>query len=179
MIGNTQNPNLFRTAVESSMESLRSTPRDAVDRHSAPAPFRRLTLFPQRSLLWVLVLAAACAICGCSKEQTIIGRWTCGPTSFYFREDGVLFYKSSDGRKFSGPYYVDPGTSPMVIQSRLRALDGSRTRDLKLQIEFLTADRVRMKALEGGGNLTFKRRKEGEEGNPEKTIRAVPEVKRP
>jgi hypothetical protein len=93
-----------------------------------------------------------------------------------------LFYKSADGQKFSGPYFVDQTSSPIIIQSNLQALNGSKTLNLRLETEFLTADRMRMKSVAGDLSsrvLTFQRMKDDAEGAPRKVISAVPEVKRP
>jgi hypothetical protein len=94
----------------------------------------------------LLLAAATVALGGCSKPNSVVGRWSGGGNSSYvFGEDGIMFHIVPSGARYSGNYYVDSSTSPMLITSRLYPMDGTaRARDVTWQAEFLTKDRLRV-----------------------------------
>jgi hypothetical protein len=99
------------------------------------------------------LLLAGIALCnGCVRERTITGRWKSGSSNFYFREDGVVYYRASSGSKFRGRYRFDTSAEPNVMEARMREINGgSRSLTLKLDVKFLTADRIRVDSAEGEG----------------------------
>ena len=97
-----------------------------------------------------IAIVAVVAIGGCTSKKTIVGRWESnGSISFYFREDGILFFKPESDIKYSGPYRLSESG---VLEARLSAIDGrSGNIPLKLQIQFLTADSVRADTIRENG----------------------------
>ena len=102
----------------------------------------------QQLISMLLLVSLTLLAGGCRKPRSVVGRWKSGPTNYYFREDGVLFYVAPSGARYRGAYYVDNSSSPWVISSRLSPMDGvSGDRDVTWEMEFLTNDRIR--ATEG------------------------------
>lgn len=104
-----------------------------------------------RTILLPLVTAfAIITIGGCRGEETIVGRWESnGTISFYFRDDGVLFFKPESDVKYSGPYRLSESG---IMEARLAAIDGrSGNFTLKLKMQFLTADSVRADTIREDG----------------------------
>ena len=108
----------------------------------------------KKVLALALVLAGTIVVSGCTEERTIVGRWQANSSTYYFRQDGILFYRSSSGEKYSGRFYVDKSTDPLVVQARLQAMNGGGgTLNVKFQAQFLTANRMRVDVLdEARGN---------------------------
>jgi hypothetical protein len=107
-------------------------------------PTRGKTMTGKRLGIWLLVLALP-ALSGCNEKHTLIGRWQANSSTYYFRKDGVLFYRSPAGNKYTGRFYVNQSTDPMLVQSRLRGLYGAAgTLEVKFKVQFLTADRMRV-----------------------------------
>ena len=101
-----------------------------------------------------LLMTLAAMLAGCAKKKDVVGRWTTSNkgVSYYFRADGMLFYKASNGRKYQGVYSVDKSTSPMTIRSQLRAMDGGMdSMDLEFKASFVTADRLQLESPTGRG----------------------------
>jgi hypothetical protein len=98
----------------------------------------------------MVVALAVISIGGCRSEKDLVGRWESnGSISFYFREDGILFFKPESDVKYSGPYRLDQSG---VMEARLAAMDGrSGNLTLKLKIQFLTADSVRADTIQRDG----------------------------
>lgn len=98
-----------------------------------------------------IMIVAVVALGGCTSKKTIVGRWESnGAISFYFRSDGILFFKPESDIKYSGPYRLNDSG---VLEARLSAIDGrSGNMSLKLQIEFLTADSVRADTIREDGS---------------------------
>lgn len=106
----------------------------------------------KKRLAQVLMLAAATMVLGgCRQPKSVVGRWTSGSSTFYFREDGQMFYLAPSGTRYGGAYFIDTSTSPMVVKSRLSEMGGGfGSRDLTWQIEFVTKDRIRVVMGEAG-----------------------------
>jgi hypothetical protein len=107
-------------------------------------PTREKRMTGKRLGIWLLVLALP-AFHGCNETRTLIGRWQANSSTYYFREDGVLFYRSPAGNKYTGRFHVNQSTDPMVVQSRLRGLYGAAgSLEVRFKVQFLTADRMRV-----------------------------------
>jgi hypothetical protein len=101
-------------------------------------------------LKWTIAVMVLVAIGGCTGKKTIVGRWeSSGTISFYFREDGILFFKPESDIKYQGPYRLSESG---LMEARLSAIDGrSGNLTLKLQMEFLTANAVRADTISEDG----------------------------
>ena len=101
-------------------------------------------------IVFALTVISLVVFGGCEEQRTIVGRWKANTSTYYFRDDGILFYRSSEGNKYSGRYYVDESVEPMDVQARLHPMNGEPgTLNVKLQVQFLTADRMRVDLLDG------------------------------
>jgi hypothetical protein len=93
-------------------------------------------------LMSMVVTVVGLAVGGCTGKKDIVGRWEAnGTISFYFREDGILFFKPESDVKYRGPYRLSESG---IMEAHLAAIDGrSGNFILKLKMEFLTANSVR------------------------------------
>jgi hypothetical protein len=105
-------------------------------------------LMPGKKLAIWLLLFGVIAVSGCNKERSLIGKWQASSSTYYFREDGILFYKAPSGTKYRGQFHVSKSTDAMIVQSRMHGLYGATgTLNVKFQVQFLTADRMRIDVL--------------------------------
>ena len=110
-----------------------------------------MTKIRYRWLVCVLLILAGLSLGGCQKSREIQGRWNAGGTTYYFRPDGVLFYKRRSGEKYRGVYTVDRTMDPIVLIARLHGLSGEPTFTTRIEVQFLGSNRMRFDPVSFNG----------------------------
>jgi hypothetical protein len=102
------------------------------------------------------LLVATVGASGCLKEHDLVGRWEAGRWNFYFREDGVLFYRSASGTKYQGKYHYDDSTEPGIVRAELQAIGGDGDPiSLEFRVTFLSRNSIRFDRENGGRNRSL------------------------
>jgi hypothetical protein len=100
-----------------------------------------------------LLLLAAVSASGCVQKRDLVGRWDMGASNFYFRKDGILFYRTSSGTRYQGRYSYDHSKDPGIVRAELQATNGDREPlSLQLQVTFLSPNRIRFDGAGRGRN---------------------------
>jgi hypothetical protein len=101
-----------------------------------------------------LFIGVAACLTGCSGESAgIVGRWTSPTSTYFFRNDGVVFYQAGDV-KYSGPYSLDATTEPAVVTLKVDPINASaQTIWRQFHVEFTTPERMKLQLLTRDGSV--------------------------
>lgn len=104
-----------------------------------------------------LLLAVTVVVSGCQENPGLVGMWDMGRSNFHFREDGLLFYRTSRDERYQGRYYYDSSTTPGVVRAQLEPMNGGSGRpiSLQLQVKFLTPNYIQFDGPSREGNRTM------------------------
>jgi hypothetical protein len=108
-----------------------------------------------KQVVGCMLLVATVGASGCMKERDLVGRWETGSSNYYFREDGILFYRSSSGAKYQGRYRYDDSTQPGTVRAELQpSNEGDDPISLELCVTFLSPTSIRLELPGGKSNRT-------------------------